>query len=112
MSDEPTQELGPRRLLRTRNDRVIAGVAGGLGRYFGIDPVIVRIGFALSILIGGLGVLAYVALALFVPTAPAGDGEAGPAPVERSRAVAIGAGIAIVVIALSWGVFDGPFWGW
>ncbi len=105
-------DRGPRRLLRTRNDRVIAGVAGGLGRYFGIDPVIVRIAFAISILIGGLGVLAYVALALFVPTAPAADGEVGPAPVERSRAVAIGAGIAIVVIALSWGIFDGPFWGW
>ena len=105
-------EPGPRRLLRTRNDRVIAGVAGGLGRYFGIDPVIVRIAFALSILIGGLGLLAYVALALFVPTAPAADGDVGPAPVERSRAVAIGAGIAIVVIALSLGLFNGPFWGW
>ena len=49
---------------------MIAGVAGGLGRYFNIDPVIVRIAFAISVLIGGLGVLAYVALALFVPTAP------------------------------------------
>jgi phage shock protein PspC (stress-responsive transcriptional regulator) len=105
-------ERGPRRLLRTRNDRVIAGVAGGLGRYFGIDPIIVRIAFAVSILVGGLGLLAYVALALFVPTAPAADGEVGPPPVERSRSLAIGAGIAIVVIALSWGIFDGPFWGW
>lgn len=105
-------QSGPRRLLRSRDDRVVAGVAGGLGRYFGIDPVIVRIAFAISILVGGLGVLAYVALALFVPTDPAADGEIGPPPVERSRALAIGAGIAIVVIALSWGIFDGPFWGW
>jgi phage shock protein PspC (stress-responsive transcriptional regulator) len=102
---------GPKRLLRSRNDRVIAGVAGGLGRYFGIDPIIVRIAFAVSVLIGGLGVLAYIALALFVPTAPAADGEIQPAPVERSKAVAVGAGIAILVIALSWGIFDGP-WGW
>ena len=108
----PQQPSGPRRLLRSRNDRIVAGVAGGLGRYFGIDPVIVRIAFAISILIGGLGVLAYVALALFVPTAPAADGEIEPAPIERSRGIAIGAGIAIVVIALSWGIFDGPFWGW
>jgi phage shock protein PspC (stress-responsive transcriptional regulator) len=106
------QERGPRRLYRTRNDRVIAGVAGGLGRYFGIDPVIVRIAFAVSILIGGLGVLADVALALFVPTAPGEDGEAGPAPVERSRMLAIGVGVAIFVLAITWGVFDGPFWGW
>ena len=32
-------------------------------------------------------------------------------PVERSRALAIGVGIGLVVIALSWGIFDGPFWG-
>jgi phage shock protein PspC (stress-responsive transcriptional regulator) len=105
-------EPGPKRLLRTRNDRVVAGVAGGLGRYFGIDPLIVRIAFAISILIGGVGVLAYVALALFVPTAPTADGEIQPAPIERSRTLAIGAGIGILVIALSLGIFDGPFWGW
>jgi phage shock protein PspC (stress-responsive transcriptional regulator) len=108
----PEDVPGARTLTRSTTDKHVWGIAGGLGRYFGIDPVIVRIGFALSVLIGGLGVLAYVALALFVPTAPAEDGDVGPAPVERSRAVAIGAGIAIVVIALSWGIFDGPFWGW
>src|SRR3954468_10595069 len=109
---EPERDRGPKRLLRTRNDRVIAGVAGGLGRYFGIDPVIVRIAFAISVLIGGVGLLAYIALALFVPTAPAADGEVGAAPVERSRALAIGVGIGILVIALSLGIFNGPFWGW
>jgi phage shock protein PspC (stress-responsive transcriptional regulator) len=68
--DEPTepQITQPRRLLRSSNDRVLAGVAGGLGRYFGVDPVIFRIGFALSIFFGGLGGLAYLLLAVFVPT--------------------------------------------
>lgn len=66
----------PRRLLRSRQDRVIAGVAGGLGRYFSVDPVIFRIGFAVSVFFGGLGALAYIALALFVP-----DDEGGRAPV-------------------------------
>ena len=61
----------PRRLLRSSSDRVIAGVAGGLGDYFGVDPIIFRIGFVLSILFGGLGALAYLLLAIFVPT----DGE-------------------------------------
>ncbi len=90
---------------------MIAGVAGGLGRYFNVDPVIVRIAFAISVFFGGLGVIAYVALALFVPSAPDEGGEVGPPPAERSKALAIGAGIALVVIALSWGVFDGPGWG-
>src|SRR5919201_2870655 len=58
----------PRRLTRSSSDRVIAGVAGGLGRYFGVDPVIFRIGFALSLFFGGLGALAYLLLAVFVPT--------------------------------------------
>ena len=40
----------PRRLLRSREDRVIGGVCGGLGRYFNIDPVLFRIGFAASLL--------------------------------------------------------------
>ena len=41
-----------------RNDRVLAGVAGGIGAYLGIDPVLVRIGFVLATILGaGLGIL-------------------------------------------------------
>jgi len=47
-------------LRRSRSDRVIGGVAGGLGQYFGIDPVIVRIGFILLTIFGGSGVLLYL----------------------------------------------------
>ena len=57
---------------------MLAGVAGGLGRYFGVDPVIFRIGFAVSVFFGGLGALAYLLLWLFVPT----DGE--PDRAQRS----------------------------
>ena len=106
----------PRRLLRSRSDRMIAGVAGGLGRYFGVDPVIFRIVFAVSVFLGGLGVLAYIALALFVPT---GDDEGAAVerpPIERSRGLAIAVGLGLFVLALSWGIFDGGFFwdgdGW
>src|SRR5207237_2349049 len=58
----------PRRLMRSSRDRVVAGVAGGLGRYFGVDPLLFRIGFVLSLFFGGLGAFAYVLLALFVAT--------------------------------------------
>ena len=58
----------PRRLRRSSSDRFLVGVSGGLGRYFGIDPVLFRIGFAISVFFGGIGALAYVLLALFVPT--------------------------------------------
>ena len=79
---EPTQALGPepRRRVRSSSDRVLFGVAGGLGRYFGVDPLLFRIGFAISIFFGGLGAIAYGLLLLFVPT----DGE------EPDRAQRIG----------------------
>ena len=118
MSDErttaqlPPPPDRPRRLTRSRDDRVLAGVAGGLGNYFGVDAVIVRIAFAVSVFFGGLGAVAYIALALFVPTAAGADGDPRPAPIERSRWLAIGVGIGVAVIALSWGIFDGPFWGY
>jgi phage shock protein PspC (stress-responsive transcriptional regulator) len=62
------QSSKPRRLRRSSGDRILLGVGGGLGRYFGIDPVIFRIGFVISIILGGLGALAYLLLAIFVPT--------------------------------------------
>jgi phage shock protein PspC (stress-responsive transcriptional regulator) len=116
--EAPTQALPPepgkpKRLLRATDDRVIAGVAGGLGRYFDVDPVIFRIGFAVSIFFGGLGLLAYVALALFVPSGSTDGTVAGPPAVQRSRWLAIAAGVGLLIIVLSWGALDfgGPF-GW
>jgi phage shock protein PspC (stress-responsive transcriptional regulator) len=58
-SDDTTYGEG-RNLRRSRSDRVIAGVGGGLGHYFGIDPVIVRIGFVLLTVFGGSGILLYL----------------------------------------------------
>ena len=66
-TEESRTRGGPKRLLRSRDDRVIAGVAGGLGRYFRVDPMIFRIGFGLSILFGGFGLIAYIVAALFIP---------------------------------------------
>ncbi len=48
----------PRRLLRSRSDRLIAGVCGGLGHYLGIDPVWVRVATILIILLPGIGIVA------------------------------------------------------
>jgi phage shock protein PspC (stress-responsive transcriptional regulator) len=87
----------PRRLLRSSDDRVLAGVAGGLGRYFGVDPVIFRIGFALSLFFGGLGGLAYLLLAVFVPTD--GDPDRAQRVGGRLRGMGFWRGLGLVVIA-------------
>jgi phage shock protein PspC (stress-responsive transcriptional regulator) len=97
---EPTepQAAPPRRLLRSSNDRVLAGVAGGLGRYFGVDPVIFRIGFALSLFFGGLGGLAYLLLAVFVPTD--GDPDRAQRVGGRLRGMGFWRGLGMIAIAL------------
>ena len=56
-----------RKLYRSRSNRMIAGVCGGLAAYFNIDPTIVRLIAVLSIFLHGFGILAYIILAIVVP---------------------------------------------
>ena len=69
-----------RRLTRSRNDRVIGGVCGGLGRYFNVDPILFRIGAVALAFVGGAGVLLYLAALLLVPNEDAGRPPSPPAP--------------------------------
>lgn len=61
-----------KRLYRSRNNRKIAGVCGGLGEYFNVDPVIFRILWVVLVLGAGTGILAYIIFWLIVPEAPEG----------------------------------------
>lgn len=49
-----------KRLYRSNTNRILAGVCGGIGEYFGIDPTIVRLLWVLFCLAGGSGVLGYL----------------------------------------------------
>ena len=59
-----------KRLYRSRTDRKLWGVCGGLGKYFDIDPVIFRIVFVVTIFFGLAGALAYIIMTLIVPLEP------------------------------------------
>ncbi len=59
-----------RRLYRSRNDRMISGVAGGLGEYLNIDATIVRLLFVFFALAGGPGLLVYLVMLIVVPEEP------------------------------------------
>jgi phage shock protein C len=59
-----------KRLQRSRNDKMIGGVCGGLAEYFNMDPVLVRVLLLLITLMGGAGVLLYLILWVVVPLAP------------------------------------------
>jgi len=61
--------MNEKRLMRSANDRVLAGVAAGLAEYFNIDPALVRILFVIIALISGgvTGILIYIVLWIIMP---------------------------------------------
>ncbi len=71
-STPPPPPTAPRRLYRSSDDEVIAGVCGGLGEYFDIDSTLIRIAFVLLVFAGGAGILAYILAWIFIPQAPPG----------------------------------------
>jgi phage shock protein C len=56
-----------KKLYRSRSDRMLWGVCGGLAKYFDMDPVVIRIIAVLTIFINGFGILAYIIMAIVVP---------------------------------------------
>ena len=70
-----------KRLYRSRTDRVIWGVCGGLAKYLGVDPVIVRVIVVLIALANGIGILAYIVMAIAVPV----EGSRTVDPKETAR---------------------------
>jgi phage shock protein PspC (stress-responsive transcriptional regulator) len=64
--------------LRSGDDRLVAGVCGGLADAIGVDAALVRIAFVVAFLFGGFGILVYAALGVLLPARPAAD----PRPVR------------------------------
>jgi phage shock protein C len=87
----PTPQTPERVLRRSRDDRMIGGVCGGLGRYLGLDPTLVRIGFVALTVLGGSGVLAYIIAWLVIPDQRPGEAVvAGSSSVGTSGSVLVG----------------------
>ena len=97
-----------KRLYRSRKQKVISGVCGGIGEYIKIDPVLVRLGFVALAFMGdtGLGLVLYFAAMFIIPQEPAGSYTEEPVTPEvilressRSRQT-----LAIILIALGTGL--------
>lgn len=99
---------------RSRDDRMIAGVCGGLARYLNVDPVVVRVVTAALTVVGGVGFVLYIAAWLLVPE----EGSARSIVAARTRSdgsdrkvrtvgLVIAAVLAIAAVASA-----GPWWGW
>jgi phage shock protein PspC (stress-responsive transcriptional regulator) len=100
---------GPRRLYRSRDERVIGGVCGGLAEYFGIDPLIVRIIAVGLVFAGGAGFLAYLAAWLLVPEQ---DGDALTDRGTGRWATIAGTILLVLAIGTVLPFRHGPFGGW
>lgn len=98
--DETTVERpAVRRLERSQSDRMLAGVCGGLARYFDIHPAFYRVGFVVLTLIGGAGILIYIAAALVIPDEGEEDSIASAALRERRDRPLPLIGLALIALA-------------
>lgn len=102
MGDVNPQTTNPRRILRCRSDRIVAGVASGFGRYFGVDPVLIRFGLVLLTFIGGIGAFVYLVAWLVIPDEPVTDPSEPTA--HGSRAWLWLMGLVLVALVLSGGI--------
>jgi phage shock protein C len=85
-------------LRRSHNDRVLFGVAGGLGRYLGIDPIILRIAFVLLAVFGGSGVLLYLIALIVIPEERADEAVGQGTSAGAFGNVAVVIGIVLVLV--------------
>ncbi len=111
-----------RRLYRSRQYRMVFGVAGGLGQYFNVDPTLLRLGFVVAALLPGIGgavILGYIIMAIVVPTRPVGEPEpplpGGTVDTERARQIGGFVLVALGLLALAgtlgaYRVFDLVAW--
>ena len=59
-----------KKLYKSSEKRMVCGVCAGLADYFGIDPTLIRLGFAAFSIIGGSGIILYIAAAIIIPPEP------------------------------------------
>ena len=86
------------KLYRSQSNSMIAGICGGLGEYFNVDPTIVRIAAVLLIFANGIGLLAYIIGWIIIPRRPVMEIEVTPA--EKSQYSYLLPGLALIVVGL------------
>lgn len=100
----PPASTGPppaaeRRLTRSRDDRVVAGVCAGIAAHLGVDAMLVRLAVIGLALLGGAGVLLYLAAIVLVPDASGGGAGATAPRSDRTRVLTIIGLVAVVLVA-------------
>lgn len=100
MSEHITHTPQIKRLERSTSVRMVGGVAGGLGRYFELNPAVFRLGFVVLTLLSGAGILVYLAALLVVPAEGEEHSIASRALAERREKPWPVAGLGLAAVAL------------
>lgn len=109
----------PRRLYKSRQNRIIDGVCGGIAEYFEVDPTIVRLLWVLITLLGGSGIILYILAMIIMPANPnqVAGVQASPVPStgtsDRKRffgVMMILVGAFLLLLNLGW-ISGFPWWG-
>lgn len=59
--------MNGKKLYRSDENKMLAGVCGGIAEYFGVDPTLIRLAWVVFSLLGGSGLLAYILAAIIIP---------------------------------------------
>ncbi|MHB8842756.1 MAG: PspC domain-containing protein [Candidatus Aquicultor sp.] len=107
-----------KKLCRSRTNKVLGGVAGGIGEYLAVDPILIRLAFVLLAFFGGAGILAYIIAWIIIPPCePGSEGSAtGPRP-SRASSNEVGLILGLILVGLGiWfllqnlNLIPGPFY--
>ncbi len=88
------------RIQRSRSDRMVAGVAGGLARHLDVDPALIRLAFV-ALAFAGVGIALYVVGWIVIPEAPPGEEEPvrnSAEPTDRAMAARVVIGSVLVAV--------------
>ncbi len=96
-----------KRLYRSRTERVLGGVCGGIAEYFGVDPTLVRLLALVLILAGGVGIIAYIIAWIVIPEEPEKEKAEEKAVITGERKEAEKKDIELVAWIL---IFVGLIW--
>ena len=110
MSEYSTPATENLKRLERTSDRLLAGVSGGLGRYFDLNPAFFRIGFVVLTVLGGAGILVYVAAVLVIPAEGETESIAARTLAQRRERPWPVVGLGLAAVALLVLLSQVTFW--
>lgn len=99
VTPETLSDMGQRQFRRSKRNRIIGGVCGGLGRYADVDPIVFRIAFLALLIPGGFGLLAYIIAWIAIPEFRNVEDEIrddARQPIDRRLAGTVAGGLLIL----------------